>query len=159
MVQPHKASKSVEESLTLKILSLSERIYRTVNISVPPEWLTSDLTVAQLRVMLVLHSEGPSSMTAISTSVGITVSTATGILDNLVRKGFVTRGSDPEDRRLVICALSEQGQQNIRRLWALGRCQMEMLLQGLSLEELNKAAEVAQILLNRAESRRDLDPH
>jgi DNA-binding MarR family transcriptional regulator len=61
--------------------------------------------------------------------------------------GLVVRGADPEDRRLVICTLSSQGQETINRLWALGQFQIEKLLQGLSLEQLKKAAEVAEFLL------------
>lgn len=129
------------------ILKLSGDIYRGVKLSVPPEWLTSDLTVAQLRVLLVLYTEGPSRMTSIASSIGIAVSTATGILDNLVRKELVTRRDDPEDRRLVICTLSPQGQEAINRLWTMSQFQIEKLLQGLSMEQLKKTAEVAEFLL------------
>jgi DNA-binding MarR family transcriptional regulator len=140
--------KQDSQTLVQHILELAEDIYRALRPSVPPEWLTSDLTVAQLRVLLVLYTEGPSRMSSIASSIDIAVSTATGIVDNLVRKGLVTRGADPEDRRLVICSLSTQGQEMIKRLWALGQFQMEKLLQGLSLEQLKKAAEVAEFLLH-----------
>jgi DNA-binding MarR family transcriptional regulator len=135
------------ETLVRHILKLAEDIYRAIKPNVPPEWLTSDLTVAQLRVLLVLYTEGPSRMSSIASSIGIAVSTATGILDNLVRKGLVMRGADSEDRRLVICTLSSQGQETIKRLWALGQFEIEKLLRGLSLEQLKKVAEVAEFLL------------
>jgi len=135
------------ETLVQRILKLADDIYRAVKPNVPPEWLTSDLTVAQLRVLLVLHTEGPSRMSSIASSVGITVSTATGIVDNLVRKRLIMRRADPEDRRLVICTLSSQGKETISRMWTLGQFQIEKLLQGLSLEQLKKAAEVAEFLL------------
>ena len=57
------------------------------------------------------------------------------------------RKTEPEDRRLVICALSPQGQETINLMWELGRLQIERLLHGLSLEELKNADEVAEILL------------
>jgi DNA-binding MarR family transcriptional regulator len=135
------------------ILKLAGDIFRVVKPSVPPEWLTSDLTVAQLRVLLVLYTEGPSRMSSIASSLGIAVSTATGIMDNLVRKGLVVRGADPEDRRLVICRLSSQGQETINRLWTLGQFQIEKLLQGLSLGQLKKADEVAELLLANVTSK------
>jgi DNA-binding MarR family transcriptional regulator len=68
-------------------------------------------------------------------------------VENLVKKELVTRGTDTEDRRVVICALSAQGQETINRIWALGQFQMEKLLHGLSVEDLKKAHEVAEILL------------
>jgi DNA-binding MarR family transcriptional regulator len=105
------------------------------------------MTVAQLRILLLLYSEGPSQMSSIASSLGIAVSTATGIMDNLVRKGLVTRGTDAEDRRVVICTLSPQGHETINLMWALGRSQMKRLLHGLSVEQLKKASEVAEFLL------------
>jgi len=152
-MKPNKARGQDSETLVRHILKLAEDIYRAIKPSVPPEWLTSDLTVAQLRVLLVLYTEGPSRMSSIASSIGIAVSTATGIMDNLVRKGLVIRGANPEDRRLVICTLSSQGQETINRLWALGQFQIEKLLRGLSLEQLKKAAEVGKFLLFSATSR------
>lgn len=138
------------QTLVRHILELSEDIFRAVKLGVPSEWLTSDLTVAQLRILLVLYTEGQSRMGSIASALGIAVSTATGIVDNLVKKGLVVRGADPQDRRLVICTLSSQGKETINRLWALGQFQIEKLLQGLSLEQLNKADEVAEFLLYSA---------
>jgi DNA-binding MarR family transcriptional regulator len=152
-MKPNNAREQGNETLIRHILKLSEDIYRTIKLSVPPEWLTSDMTVAQLRVLLILHAEGPSQMSSIASSLGIAVSTATGIVDNLVRKGLVTRGADPEDRRLVICTLSPQGQETINRMWTLGQSQMKKLLQGLSVEQLKKTSEVAEFLLANVTSK------
>jgi DNA-binding MarR family transcriptional regulator len=152
-MKPNKALGQDSGTLVRHILKLAEDIYRSVKPIVPTEWLTSDMTVAQLRVLLVLYTEGASRMSAIASSLDIAVSTATGIVDNLVKKGLVMRGTDPEDRRLVICTLSPQGQETINRLWALGQFQIEKLLRGLSLEQLKKAAEVAEFLLGNVTSK------
>ncbi len=137
-------------TLTRHILRLSEDIFQQIKLSVPGEWLNSDMTVAQLRVLLFLYTEGPSRMSVIASSIGIAVSTATGILDNLVKKELVVRAADPDDRRLVICSLSPQGQETINSMWTLGRLQIKILLHNLSLEELMKVDEVAKILLRNA---------
>jgi DNA-binding MarR family transcriptional regulator len=138
------------EKLIRHILKLSEDIFRTIRLVIPPEWLASDMTVAQLRVLLLLYSEGPNRMGSIASAIGTTLSTTTGTVDILVKKGMVVRGDDPEDRRLVICELSPQGQEIMGQMWVLGQQQMEKLLQGLSLEELRKSDEVAEILLRNA---------
>jgi DNA-binding MarR family transcriptional regulator len=153
MVNPNNNSREDYEALVRQILNLAEGIYREVKLSIPPEWLDSDMTVAQLRVMLVLYADGPSRMSSIASTIGIAISSATGIVDNLVKKELVTRSDDPKDRRLVICALSHQGMETINAMWALGQSQMEELLQGLSLEELKKAAEVAGFLLSNVKSK------
>jgi DNA-binding MarR family transcriptional regulator len=140
------------EKLVRHILKLSEDIFRSIRLVIPPEWLASDMTVAQLRVLLLLYSEGPNRMGSIASAIGTTLSTTTGTVDILVKKGLVVRGDDPEDRRLVICELSPQGQEIINLMWVLGQQQMEKLLQGLSLEELKKSDEVAEILLRNVTS-------
>jgi DNA-binding MarR family transcriptional regulator len=135
------------KDLVQNILKLSEKIFQEIKLSVPSEWLTSDMTVAQLRVLLFLYTEGSGRMSVIASSIGIAVSTATGIVDNLVKKDLVERRADPDDRRLVICVLTPQGQETINLMWNLGRKQIERLLHGLSVDELKKVTEVAEILL------------
>jgi DNA-binding MarR family transcriptional regulator len=139
--------------LVSRILQLSEDIFRVTKLSVPPEWLSQDMTVAQLRVLLLLHTEGPNRMTGIAAATGATLPTITGTVEILVKKGLVVRRDDPEDRRLVICELSPQGAAMMDGMWALGQRQMENLLNGLSREELQKAREVAEILLRNITSK------
>jgi DNA-binding MarR family transcriptional regulator len=134
------------EDLVRNILKLSEDIFNAIPLNVPPDWLSSDLTVAQLRVLLVLHTQGPSRMSSIASVLGIALPTATGVVDNLVRKGLAIREADSQDRRLVICRLSPEGQGLINKLWMSGQFQMENLLDGLTPEQLEKALEVARIL-------------
>jgi DNA-binding MarR family transcriptional regulator len=118
-LKPIKTLEKDNKTLTHHILKLSEDIFQIIKFRVPPDWLTSGITVAQLRVLLILRTEGPSQMSSIASSLGIALPTATGIVDNLVRKELVTRGADPEDRRLVICKLSSKGQKTINRVWSL----------------------------------------
>jgi len=57
---------------------------------------------------------------------------------------MVVRRNDPQDRRLVICDLSAKGQEMMSSMWTLGQQQLERLLDGLSIEELQKADEIAR---------------
>jgi len=134
-------------ALVGQILKKAEEIFQGVRPIIPPEWLTSDITVAQLRVLLVLYTRGHSRMSAIASFLGVAISTTTSIVDNLVKKGLVVRSDDAEDRRLVICELSPEGQALINRLWMLSRGQIEKLLQGLTLAQLKKADEVVGFIL------------
>jgi DNA-binding MarR family transcriptional regulator len=136
------------ERLVRQILQRAEDIYNMLSPGIPAEWFTSDLTVAQLRVLLVLQSTGSSRMSDIASVLDVALSTATGIVDKLVKKEMVSREADPQDRRLVICRLSPAGQEIMNRLWTSGQFQMESLLDGLNEEELEKASEVAEILFN-----------
>lgn len=139
-----------ENELKQHILDLSEKIFSSIPVLLPPEWFSSDLTVAQLRILLFLHMRGASRMSAIASELGITLPTATGIVDNLVKKVLVNRKTDEQDRRQVICNLSPAGQQFISMIWVLGQSQMENLLEGLTEEQLEKAIEVAEFLYRNA---------
>ena len=136
------------ESLVRQILQRAEDIYNMLSPGIPAEWFSSDLTVAQLRVLLVLQSSGSSRMSNIASILDVALPTATGIIDKLVKKELVIREADPQDRRLVICRLSNAGQDLINRLWTSGQFQMERLLEGLTDEDLEKASEVAEMLFN-----------
>ncbi len=136
-----------EESLVRHILETGTRIYGVLNPAIRLEMLSADITVAQLRTLLILHTDGPSNMSHIASVLNVALSTATGIVDNLVRKELVVREVDPNDRRQVICKLSPGGQELIGGLWRSGESQMERLLDGLKLEQLERAAEVADMLL------------
>jgi DNA-binding MarR family transcriptional regulator len=137
-----------KKALVRQILELSEGIFKAIPLNIPAEWLSSDITVAQLRLLLVLQTQGPSRMSAIASALEIALPTATGVVDNLVRKGLVVREADAQDRRLVICKLSAEGQNLISRLWLSGQFQMERLFEGLTIEELGKAAAVARLLFD-----------
>jgi len=144
--------KQSSEVIIDRILQLSNDIFHSIRLTIPAEWLTSDMTIAQLRVLLFLYTEGPSSMSTIALAIKISLPTITGTVDLLVKKNLVTRKDDPEDRRLVICSLSPEGQEIINKMWTLGRLQMQKMLQGLSILELTKAYEVAQILLRNVQA-------
>jgi len=152
MLTPNINRKNDSENLVKQILNSSENIFQVMGITIPPEWLMTDMTVAQLRMLLLLHTEGQSRMSAIAATLGIAVSTATGIMDNLVKKELVSRSADTEDRRVVICGLSPKGQEIINGIWIYGKLQMKKLLNGLSLEQLEKAREVAEMLLQNAKA-------
>jgi DNA-binding MarR family transcriptional regulator len=141
---------SSDRELVAEILKIAEDIVGVVPMGIPLEYLNSDMTIAQLRILLVLQTQGPSRMGSIASITGVTLPTATGVVENLVRKELVIREKDPQDRRLVICKLSPEGQELINKLWTSGRFQMENLLEGLTVEQLEKAREVARILLENA---------
>ena len=149
-MKKHETPDPALQELTLRLLWLSDKIYRSLEPGIPHErlsmWLSSDLTVAQLRVLLLLHTEGPMRMSAVATHLGIAISTATGLVDKLVAKTMVMREDDPEDRRLVICKLSEKGSKLSSDLWDFGQGQIERLLKGLTEDQLRQAVHVVEFL-------------
>ena len=82
----------------------------------------SDLPVAQLKVCsILLH--GPRPMNCISAELGISLSATTQIADRLERAGLVMRESEPDDRRIRLLALTEDGKEimETRRAFRMSR--------------------------------------
>ncbi len=135
------------ERLIKQLLDVIEELFNLLAPTLSLDRLSSDVTVAQLRVLLGLGTLGPSSMSSVAIAAGIVPSTATGIVDNLVGKGLVLREPDPDDRRRVICKLSPEGQEMINNVWTWGRSQIENLLERLTLEQLRASCEGGKALL------------
>lgn len=139
-----------KDMLVGQLLAIIEELFTLLAPTLSLDRLASDITVAQLRVLLGLGTLGPSSMTAVAEAAGIVPSTATGIVDNLVGKGLVLREPDPNDRRRVICRLSPEGQSVINSVWTWGRSQIGNLLERLTVEQLRSSCEGGRMLLQSA---------
>lgn len=129
------------------ILKVSMLIYNRLGSGFPAEWVTTNLTVAQLRVLLLLQANGQSRMSDIATEMSVTMPTATGIMDKLVNKGLAVRDTDPKDRRLVICRLSEGGRRQIGKLLLASRFKMQELLEELNITQLQEVSKMVDMLL------------
>lgn len=75
-----------------------------------PRWSAADLTFTQLRGLSVLARRQPLRMSDLAEALGMTAASASALIDRMVQRGFVTRRSDPDDRRTVLVELSRRGQ-------------------------------------------------
>lgn len=57
----------------------------------------------------MLHERGPLKAAVLAGALGIAPSTLTRLANRLVRDGLVDRHADPEDRRAVVLATTERG--------------------------------------------------
>jgi DNA-binding MarR family transcriptional regulator len=64
------------------------------------------------RILILLsHSQEPLAMGKLSAELNVPMSTATRIVDWLVNSGLVKRVNDPNDRRVVRIAISDNGRE------------------------------------------------
>jgi DNA-binding MarR family transcriptional regulator len=145
-----------KEALIENILQLGDKAFRELIPILPTEWLQLDLTMPQLKVVLLLFLNGPARMSDIASALGVSLATATGVVDRLVERDIVLRESQPEDRRVVLCRLSEKGQKMIGGLWQLARDRTKELLQAAAPSQLQLITEALKALLKAGEvTRRD----
>ncbi|HEU5036586.1 MAG TPA: MarR family transcriptional regulator [Nocardioides sp.] len=74
------------------------------------------VTVPQLRVLVMLHGQGPMNLTPIAAALGVNPSNATRTCDRLVAAGLVRREADPSDRRTVAVTLTPKGRRLVDSL-------------------------------------------
>ena len=67
-------------------------------------------------------------------------------MDRLVEKGLVDRVADPSDRRVVICQLSESGEQAITRFWRIGRERLQIVADLLDEEQLETVVQGFELI-------------
>ena len=139
------------EEFIESILVLSDRAFRELFPILPTEWLQLDLTMSQLKVVLLLFISGSSRMSVIASALGVSLATATGVVDRLVERGIVVREGDPEDRRVVLCRLSDKGEGLIGGLWHLSRERARGLLEAMDAERLPMIKETLEALLRAGE--------
>ncbi len=110
-----------KRELVERNLKLGDHLFRQLLPTVPKELLELDMTMSQLKIALLLFINGPLRMSDIASQLEITLPTATSLVDRLVEREHVARENQPDDRRIVLCNLSEKGQKTISRIWESSR--------------------------------------
>ena len=80
-------------------------------VVVPKEFIALNLSLSQFELMALTLSDRPQPVTmgGLAQGMSVPVSTATGIVDRLVKKGLLERGRNDDDRRVVTVCLSAGG--------------------------------------------------
>ena len=126
------------QELVARVIEALEEVTRSGPYSVSPEWFTLDLSMPQMRVVFLLFREGSLRMSELASALDVSMSRATGLMDQLVEKDLVNRWQDPDDRRSVLCALTEDGHALSVRLQAARGHRWEERLAPLTQDELEE---------------------
>src|SRR5947207_1781114 len=108
-------------------------------------WMDIDITIAQLRTLLVLAEEGPLVIGQIAQRLGVGLSTGGHLVDRLVQAGLAERAEDAEDRRRTLAQLTPKGEDLYARLLN-HPLQIQMLIQRLDKGDLAALLQVLQAL-------------
>ena len=84
----------------------------------PEEWIQLDLTVSktELLAMLIVDRYGEVIMSQISDYINAPFSTTTGLVNRLVKNGYLQRERSDEDRRIVAIQLTDKGKSMMSEL-------------------------------------------
>jgi DNA-binding MarR family transcriptional regulator len=79
----------------------------------PGEWISLDLKFSKSEIftMFLIDKRKEITMTELADYINSPMSTATGIVDRLVKNNYLIRSRSDTDRRIVVLRLTEQGSQ------------------------------------------------
>ncbi|WP_327069362.1 MarR family transcriptional regulator [Kitasatospora sp. NBC_01250] len=97
-----------EDALTREVVDLMAGLVAIFHREYEEAAAARSLTGAQAKVLALLR-HGPRPMRHIAQTLSCEPSNITGIVDRLEARGFVTRESDPQDRRVKLVAATDQG--------------------------------------------------
>lgn len=140
------APADARSSLIQDIVDLAGSTYKALPHTLPSEWIELDVTMHQLKMLLLLYTDGPLSVGSLASWLRIALPTVSGVLNRLERRGLMQRQRDKADRRLVICQLTEKGYELVDRLWELGSARLIKLLETMTMEQLRTVSETMALL-------------
>ncbi|MFY1673129.1 MarR family winged helix-turn-helix transcriptional regulator [Plantactinospora sp. WMMB334] len=116
---------------------------------------TLHLTLPQLKALLLLSAHGSIAGQELSTAMGVSLATMTGMVDRLVAQGLATRREDPHDRRVRRIELSGPGRDLVDRFVTAGTEKMRRILARLSEDDLRALARCGALLAGAMADDRD----
>lgn len=101
------------------VLGLTLALFRTATAferAHVAELLPHDLNISQLNILTVLdRAPEPLTMGALGQAVSVLPANLTGVVDGLVRRGYVERIPNPDDRRSFLIRIGKIGRTFLRK--------------------------------------------
>jgi MarR family transcriptional regulator, organic hydroperoxide resistance regulator len=90
------------------LLALQRATHATLQV-LAAELVDLDLTASEINALANLADGRGRTISELGKAVGVRPTTLTSVLDRLERRGHITRGSRPGDRRVVVVELTSDG--------------------------------------------------
>ena len=94
-----------------------------------------DISMNDMHIINAIGMGEPKNMSTIAKLVGVTVGTLTIAMNNLVKKGYVTRTRSEKDRRVVLVSLDKKGCLAFQKHEEFHLKMIEAMRQGLDEEQ------------------------
>ncbi len=91
-------------------------VFSAVMAAATPFWLGLDLSMAQVRGLMILAASESTTVSQVAERLGIGRSATSLLMERLVQAGLVARAEDTRDRRRTLVRLSPRGEELMSRL-------------------------------------------
>jgi DNA-binding MarR family transcriptional regulator len=143
---------SGREDTIARIMDSQMRMYHIFAFDRSDPLLSANLTMPQLKALLVLHLRPEASGQDVMAAMGISLATVTGIVDRLAAHGLVSRREDPRDRRVRRLELTPAGRELMEGIITAGAAHQRRLLARLDDDALRIVEQAIDHLLEVAEA-------
>ena len=131
--------------LWLKMLGCESRIENNLRSRLRDSF---GVTLPQFDVLAKLdYMQQPLTMTELSNQLMVSNGNVTGVVDRLVREGYVQRTSSPDDRRVQLIQLTDAGRDLFSEMAIQHESWIEELFEQLGPEETSKLSDLLGKLL------------
>jgi DNA-binding MarR family transcriptional regulator len=140
------ASRATTDALSGLVQAL-----RTIQVSRGDRsWLVLDLTMAQLKAMILLVQSNGLRSRDLADELGIAPSATTPLVDRLVDQKLARREADPDDRRIVWIRPTAKAVSQHHKLMQTNRSVLEEVLDEVPRAERQRVQDSMQLLLESA---------
>ena len=103
----------------------------------PEEWLSIDFALSKQEVfaLMLIDRRGELIMSQIAHYINVSMSTATGIVDRLVKNELIERTRSESDRRVVMIRLTDKARQIVSEIKNIGSHYIRVISEALTDEE------------------------
>ena len=91
-----------------------------------------EMSIPQFRTLALVYRKERVSLSEVAEHIGLTLPTMSTLVDGLVDRGLISRREDPEDRRRMTLALTEQGRSGFESAREATAAYLEQRLRQLS---------------------------
>lgn len=102
-------STSTHDTVTNDVLIAIRKITQSISLNSKSLVKRVGLTGPQLLILQAIHSAGEVPVGQVAKTICLSQATATGILERLEKRGYVTRRRSNSDRRRVLVQITEAG--------------------------------------------------
>lgn len=102
---------------SLKALVGIKRTNDTLDRIVKQDMKNYGLNITEFAVMELLYHKGDQPIQKVKQRILIASSSTTYVIDQLVKKGYVTRRQDEQDKRITYAVLTEGGHELMERIF------------------------------------------
>jgi DNA-binding MarR family transcriptional regulator len=107
---------------------------------------TTGLEVAQYRVLGILMKSGSRPISEIGRELFISKPYMTVLIDSLMEKGWIVRGNDPDDRRVILISITPDGKKHLHRAFEVYKADVKNLLNGLGKNDISRLCSAVEHL-------------